>query len=361
MPPLTRITDVEVLHQYLHKAMQLEHATIPIYLTALYSMQPGTNSDASHVIRVVAVEEMLHLTLAANLLNAVGGQPDLTAPEFVPPLPAYLPDGEDDFQVNRQRFSKDAITTFLKIERPAKAPSEEARVVPRKRTGAFVAATVPDDPDLRFYSIGEFYEEIDRGFVHLHEQASKAGKTLFVGDPARQVAPDYYYSGGGEVFGVSDLASARRAINLIAEQGEGLGGGIYDDETELAHYYRFEQIFLGRYYNPHDKPDAPTGPELAIDWDAVYPIKTNARLEDFPEGSELHAAASEFNRIYADFLALITRAYNGAPELLLEAVAEMFRLRDKVNLLMRNPIPGAGGINGAPTFELANVAGTVKS
>ena len=72
--------------------MQLEHATIPPYLTALYSIIPGTNSDAFHVLRVVAVEEMLHLTLVANVLNAVGGVPDLTAAGFRPALPG-LPAG----------------------------------------------------------------------------------------------------------------------------------------------------------------------------------------------------------------------------------------------------------------------------
>ena len=44
-----RITTVEELQRYLYAAMQLEHATIPPYLTALYSIHPGTNSDAFHV------------------------------------------------------------------------------------------------------------------------------------------------------------------------------------------------------------------------------------------------------------------------------------------------------------------------
>src|SRR4051794_40886332 len=101
---LTRITTVDTLHRYLYAALQLEHATIPPYLTALYSIHPGENSDAFHVIRVVAVEEMLHLTLAANVLNAVGGKVDLTGADFVPTYPAFLPDGEDDFQVDRQGF-----------------------------------------------------------------------------------------------------------------------------------------------------------------------------------------------------------------------------------------------------------------
>ena len=82
----SRITTREQLHDYLHAAMQLEHATIPPYLTALYSIRPGTNADAFHVLRVTVVEEMLHLTLAANILNAVGGTPDLTKPDFVPDL-----------------------------------------------------------------------------------------------------------------------------------------------------------------------------------------------------------------------------------------------------------------------------------
>jgi hypothetical protein len=357
-PPLSRITSREVLHQYLYAAMQLEHATIPTYLTTLYSMHPGTNSDAYHVIRVVAVEEMLHLTLAANLLNAVGGKPDLTGPDFVPTFPAYLPDGEDDFEVSRQRFCKDAIDMFLKIERPGPAPTEEDRVKPKKDKAKPNLASLPDDPGLRFFSIGEFYVEIDRGVVALHEQL---GQALFKGDRSLQVTPDYYYSGGGEVIPVHDLKSARRAINLIAEQGEGLGGGIYDDESELAHYFRFKQMLDGYYYQKGDSADKPTGPELAIDWDAVYPIKTNAGLADFPDGSELHAAALDFNVLYADFLGLITRAFNGQPQLLIDAVAGMFRLRDKANLLIRNPIPGSDGVNGAPTFELAAVAGKVAS
>src|ERR671927_1549504 len=97
--PLHRITSVEELHSYLRAALQLEHATSPPYLTALYSIKPETNSDAFHVIRVVAVEEMLHLTLVANVLNAIGGRPNLTGAHFVPAYPAYLPNGEKDFQV----------------------------------------------------------------------------------------------------------------------------------------------------------------------------------------------------------------------------------------------------------------------
>jgi hypothetical protein len=354
-----KITTVEHLHTYLHAAMKLEHGTIPPYLTALYSIHPGSNPDAFHVVRVVAVEEMLHLTLAANVLNAVGGMPDLTEPDFVPPYPAYLPDGETDFQVSRQAFSPECVQMFLNIERPAEAPREDVRIV-RAAHGEdrhhFTGGRV--EPGMRFWSIGEFYEEIHRGIDHLH---GEMGDDLFCGDPARQAGPEYYYSGGGELIAVTDLKSARAAIRLIAEQGEGLHGSIYDYEHELSHYYRFEQLLKGRHYMSGDTHGEPSGPPLEVDWDAVYPLKKNATLDDFPEGSDLYAAAVEFNRSYADFLAFLTRAYNGSPELLIEAVVEMFRLREGITRLMHTPIPGMDGVNGAPTFEVSRVVGKVAS
>ena len=129
------------------------------------------------------------------------------------------------------------------------------------------------------------------------------------------MTPEYFYSGGGEIIPVIDLESAHQAIELISEQGEGFGGRIYDAEHELAHYYRFEQLVLGRYYQDGDLPGQPSGPELTVDWDAAFPSKTDAAMADYPRDSELFAAAEQFNRSYADFLELLTRAYNGRPAL----------------------------------------------
>ena len=64
---------LEDLRQHLQWAIELEHTTLPPYLCALYSIKPGTNSEAVDVIASVFIEEMLHMTLAANVLNAVGG------------------------------------------------------------------------------------------------------------------------------------------------------------------------------------------------------------------------------------------------------------------------------------------------
>jgi hypothetical protein len=346
---LHHITDLAGLHRHLQAAVQLEHATIPPYLTALYSIQPGTNVDAFHVIRAVAVEEMLHLTLAANILNAVGGAPDLTVEGFVPLFPAYLPDGETDFQVDCQAFSRAAIETFLKIERPAPPGDGAARTIRRPRRGHLHAGRVHAEGEEHFYSIGEFYKAIEQGLEALH---AEMGDRLFSGDPARQITPEYYYSGGGGLIAVTDLASAKAAIRLISEQGEGTTDAIFDADGEIAHYYRFEQLLLGRFYQPGDMRGQPSGGPVAVDWEAVFPIKPNPRLSDYPEGSALRAGAVEFNRIYARFLALLTRAFRGERDLFIAAVGDMFRLKELYYQLMRQPIPGQPGLNAAPTYEI---------
>jgi hypothetical protein len=336
------------LIEYLHRAMVLEHATIPPYLTAYYSIHPTTNSDAAHIIRVVAVEEMLHLTLAANVLNAIGGKPRLTRHGFVPSYPTYLPDGERDFTVDLRPFSHRAVETFCKIERPAMAPRGSARLLPVSDRERPSLVTSPVDEGLRFYSIGEFYAEIIEGI----ETVAAKEPDLFRGDPARQVGPEHFYSGGGSAIRVTDLASARRALHFIADQGEGFDHGIHDEDGELAHYYRFRQLQLGRYYQVDDDPEHPTGPELGIDWKAVYDVKVSARLSDYPVDSELAAVARDFNADYWEFLGLLDDAFNGEPSLLQEAIWHMFRLRDGINRLVRNPLPGSDGLHAAPTFEM---------
>lgn len=348
---LRRIESTEELHRYLHVAMQLEHATIPPYLSALYSIHPGTNRDAAEIIHAVLVEEMLHLLLVANLANAVGGLPNFVAPGFVPNYPTHLPDGEVDFEVSIRPFSPEAIATFLQIERPGHT-SISGDLIDRERSPRALLPGFVDssDTEMHFFSIGEFYAEIDRGLHWLHDSVTAQGEHLFSGDPALQVTSEFQYSGGGEIMTVSDLDSAEAAIRLICEQGEGLGGAIYDEEGELSHYYRFEQIKLGRYYQPGDTPEHPSGERLRVDWDAVYPMRIDARLSDYPEGSTLQSDAVAFKDAYADFMQLLTDAHRGHVDQLDRAVGEMFRLKDLAIDLISRPIPGADGCNAGPVF-----------
>lgn len=354
---LQLITTVEELHYYLVQGLKIEHATIPPYLTALYSMKAGTNLEAFHIIRAVAVEEMLHLTLVANVLNAVGGniKSTLTAPDFIPKYPTKLPTGETDFEVSLSKFSPETVQTFLNIERSQEVSEGEPLV--ESRTLEENLLKVIGNPTKTFYSIGLFYGEIISGLHYLYKEM---GDELFCGDPKRQITPEYYYNGGGDIIPVTDLNSAIRALKVIQDQGEGsTGERIYDAERELGHYYRFQQLKLGQYYavdkndpTKSDEPDSPTGSTFTVDWGGVYPIKDNAQISDYPEGSELHAAALKFQSSYSNFLGEIEHAFDGHPETLIPAVGAMFRLREEATRLIRNPIPGLQGVNAAPIFRL---------
>src|SRR5437867_1451569 len=113
------ITTIDSLRQHLQWSIELEHATLPPYLCALYSIKEGQNEEAAEVIHSVFMEEMLHLTLAANILNAVGGSPQIDTPSIMPTFPAYLPHSDRAFEVPLTKFSPEAIATFMKIEKPA--------------------------------------------------------------------------------------------------------------------------------------------------------------------------------------------------------------------------------------------------
>ncbi len=351
---MSDIKTLDQLKNLLYIAMQLEHATLPPYLTALYSINFGTNPDATQILRVVAVEEMLHLTLAANVLNAVGGTPDPTREGFVPHYPTPLPSGEKDFDVPLLPFGKDALDVFLKIERGAMETNPALRHVRKAAPAPGALALVhPEDPELHYWSIGEFYRAIEEGIDFLEGEAKEKGKTIFTDDPAqraKQVTSEYYYSGGGKIIPVYDLKSAKAAIDLIIEQGEGEDRGRYTKNGELAHLYRYQQLQKGQYFLPDDEGE-PTGPKFTVDWTAVQPVTPNLKLSQLPKGSELRKRAEDFNLQYSGFLSLLTRAYNGEPNLLLEAVPMMFRFRDSMVELIRNPIPGLA-TNAGPTFEM---------
>ena len=69
--------------------------------------------------REVSMQEMLHMVLAANVLNAVGGKPNVADPEFVPGYPTNLPWHAPGFRVGLERFSRSQLEVFAQIEAPA--------------------------------------------------------------------------------------------------------------------------------------------------------------------------------------------------------------------------------------------------
>lgn len=108
---------VEHLRQDLQSALELEHSTIPPYLTALASIKFSYNLEVQGILKEVIIQEMMHMALVANILNAIGGQPSLYSKEFIPRFPSRLPGGvQPDLIVPIEKVSLALIRNILKIE-----------------------------------------------------------------------------------------------------------------------------------------------------------------------------------------------------------------------------------------------------
>ncbi|MFC5752399.1 ferritin-like domain-containing protein [Actinomadura rugatobispora] len=335
--PPARIATLDDLREHLQWAIELEHATLPPYLCALYSLDPERNPEAVQVVAGVFAEEMLHLALAANLLNAVGGSPRLDTPRMLQPYPRRLPHGDRSLQLSLLPFGAEALDMFLRLERPAP----------------------PDAPpeDDGYETIGQFYAAIGDGLRHLCDRLGE--REVFSGDPARQVHGGHFRNTAGRLVAVGDLASALAALEEIVEQGEGLAGGeVWDgdrdvhhpERDEVAHYYRFQELRAGRRYRRGDTPrSGPTGEAISVDLDGVLPMRRDPRRADHAPGSPIRTAQEEFDHTYCAVLHLLEQAFNGSPRLLAVATGTMYGLRAQVQALMR--MPDEDGTTAGPTFE----------
>lgn len=335
---LPAIASLDELRRHLQWAIELEHATIPPYLCALYSLDPSRNAEAAQVISSVFVEEMLHLALAANLLNAVGGEPKLDAPQLLPAYPHPLPHGDPAVRVNLVPFGSEALELFLSVEKPASAD----------------AAPETDG----YHTIGQFYAALDSGLRTLTDTLGE--EVVFCGDPKRQLQEMHFSSGGGQVIPVHDLKSALAALAEIIEQGEGAARTevwdgdkdvFHPEREQVAHYYRFVELQRGRRFRAGDTPQSgPTGEPIAIDPDGVLPMRPNPRSTDYPEGSPVRLAQEEFNNTYCLLLYLLEDTFNGNPAQMRDAVGAMYALKSQAQALMKMP-SGDGRTTAGPTFE----------
>jgi CDGSH-type Zn-finger protein len=332
------INTIESLREHLQWAVEIEHGTLPPYLCALYSIEEGHNTEAAEVIHSVFMEEMLHLTLAANVLNAIGGSPVLDSPRLMPAYPAFLPHSDEAFQVPLAKFSPESVETFMKIERPSEHDG------------------LPEDDS--YETIGQFYEAVEEALVRLSGELGE--DRVFSGDPSRQVTAELYYGGAGEIVAVSDLRSALAGLEEVIEQGEGLQHEevwdgdqdmFHPERLEVAHYFRFDELRVGRRYQATDTPQSgPTGPELAVDWEAVHDMRPNPRCSDYPADGEVRRRMDEFNHTYSGILHLLDEAFNGSPMLLAVSTGAMYGLKEQARGLMSLP-SGDGRTTAGPSFE----------
>jgi hypothetical protein len=323
------------LKHALQQAIELEHSTIPPYLYALYSLEPGHNVEIGALIRSIVLQEMLHMALDCNVMNAVGGSPNIDHPRFIPKYPGPLPGSvESGLIVPLSPFTKQLVhDVFMVIEEP----ETPLHFPVLKMTAAEPVIT-----------IGEFYAEIKRQIVDL----SKGGNNIFTGDRSKQLTTGFTALQTMEVTGVD---SALAAIDLIVEQGEGTKTSPLDPEHQLAHYYKYAEIFHGRKLVPvpDPKPGEPdfayAGPRIPFDPNGVFPAPLNPHAPDYPPGSKARNLDDTFNYTYTNLLRALHLVFNGQPDRLGPAFTLMESMREQARLLMSFEL--APGRTAGPSFQ----------
>lgn len=320
---------VDVVCGLLQQAVELEHSTIPVYLYGLYSLDASKNAAIAEILQSIVVEEMLHMTLAANVLNALGGSPVVNSPGFIPTYPGHLPGGVDaSLTVHLRAFSMSQLETYLDIEQP-EDPLE--------------FGTTP--PPSEGMSIGQFY-------AHIEDLIRALGDGAFVPGPRNQIGPDQMRN----AVVVTDVATAIQALQTIVTQGEGTANTPSEVVGEqYAHYYRFMEIQQGRQLRrvsttgPVEQQYTYSGPPVPFDPTGVYAVPDDPAAAKYAPGTAQRNLCDRFNYTYTTLLTSLHQTLNGDAAALDRAIGVMMSLKGQA-MQMMSGTPNPAALSG-PSFE----------
>lgn len=266
------------------------------------------------------------MTIAANVLNAIGGAPMIDSPTFIPDFPLRLP--LTNVTVDIEPLSVTALHNFMLIE-----------------------STTRFDK-----SIGAAYEYVLSLISALCEEYGEA--RIFTGDPGLQVAASTFTQPAQTASMVTNLADCVEALIAVSEQGGGcpvegaeelwpdvsnisstsgvLGGG-----QLYSHWARFASAAAGRAWAAGD--NATTGPRGAplAPVGAVYNFTAHPTVSDFAPGTPARSLALDFAANYTSLLVQLHNVFNGAPSTYFATLTAMHTLTTSAELLLATPDPRA--------------------
>lgn len=309
-------------------AIELELSTLPPYLCAKWSIVGAAGAaacrqiDACRLIDGVVQEEMLHMGLMCNMLAGLGGTFDITPPKY----PGLLPGGvRPDVTVCLSSLTKDVVLeVFMGIEYPEGGPvTDDARN--------------PSPP-----TIGDFYDSISAAIGSLQPSFDETKQlTATIGPVA----------GDNQVFKIAGVEDAQNAIEEIKEQGEGTSTSpdAVDEGNEVAHYYRFGELYHGMSLEQVGTAWTYTAAP-AVEWPQVYPCGEVAP-GGWGWGTSLPQEITEFRTCFEQLLADLQTAFStGSSDTLYSAFGAMRDLDKLGPQIAAMPRGDGSGLNYLPDF-----------
>ena len=356
--PANKVTPAN-LGEAIQQAIEIEIATIPVYLYTYYSINRSPNQDAisgiiaqkliangepvvsankkaleismefmvyankaGALIMSVAIEEMLHMALSSNLKQALAGLPELYG-KSPAHYPAVLPGHEPEFNINLAELSLDQIITFLKIESPDPLPD------PTRLLAA----------PIKYTTIGDFYNMIKACILenplnyNTHSAQLIPGRGYYAPNNIDTVYYDKHHNphfvnadDSGDLIHVIDTRSAVKVIDTIIDQGEGnqkikgfnpdgtidcpnpVVPGDFDDlsKEEKSHFVKFREIYCEYKRLSHKVNELGIGP-IDINSYFVINVPTNPKTSDYPEA--IQPLSNLVNAIYTYIFVMTENCY----------------------------------------------------
>ncbi|HVH14855.1 MAG TPA: ferritin-like domain-containing protein [Candidatus Angelobacter sp.] len=287
----------------LSEAATLEHMIMCQYLFVSFALKRETSEGVTveqlnainrwdQTIVTVAEQEMLHLSLANNLLTAIGAAPFFGRPNF-PLRSRYFP---SRVRLALMPLDELSLSYFLYLERPESIAIENVPGFVKEELTVDPEAVVPVGQE--FATVGQLYRGIEAGLEYLVKKYGE--EKIFIGSSAAQATQEQF--GWPELVAVKDMASARKAIETIVTEGEGARG-----DWKNSHFGRFLGI-LNEYreLKKSDPKFEPSRPVIAAF--ARPPPDTDANVELIDDR----------------FTAEVSDLFNGSYQVLLQMLSRFF-------------------------------------
>jgi hypothetical protein len=234
----------------LSQAAETEHMLCCQYLFAAASLKQDPDEGLTYeqqalvhdwglLLFTIARQEMEHLGLVCNLLTSIGAAPHFVRPNF--------PQGSNYFpvQMSLDALNETTIKRFVCFERPRDVPPKDAFCAD---AGAPEVEATPPPPEFVPYGDIRSIEDLYNRIAELIRDLPLSDADLFIGPPNAQIDGNLLHVNwprpgalGGiwdvTLFDITDRKTARQAIDLIVEQGEGTPG-----HSEFTHYRWFRQM-----------------------------------------------------------------------------------------------------------------------
>ena len=226
--------DINWIRGALQTAIALENCTIPIYCSAMYSLEVQ-NYPVYNILRSVVMEEMLHMAAAANMVAALGDRPRIRELDAVGELRRGLPGNiAPGLRARCANLSRSQLDAFMRIEAP------ESLVPEASSKTSYGGRSYP--------TIGAFYEEIKQAIFDNADAIRQIARGPM---KSNQVGGNLGYACIDPTSGVDGIEQFIGSIELIQDQGEGADTTRMSGEEsgdELSHYARFAELKFGRRY-----------------------------------------------------------------------------------------------------------------